>query len=71
MGSREDLARLRGISAAALPRIEAYERGELTLSRLAEAAGLGWEEAAEFLEEAGVEVRVPDREDVAAESGLA
>lgn len=50
---------------------EAYERGEITLSRLAEETGLGREEAARVLEEAGAGVRVPGPEDVAAQSGLA
>ena len=71
MGSREELARRYGVPAAALPAVEAYEHGEITLSRLAEETGPGREEAARFLEEAGAGVRVPGPEDVAAESGLA
>lgn len=71
MPSREELARLRSVPASALPAVEAYERGKITLSRLAEATGLGRREAAAFLEEAGVEVRVPGQEDMTAESGLA
>ena len=71
MFSRKELARLRGVTVSALPAVEVYERGDITLSRFAEAAGLGREEAARFLEETGVEVRVPGRDDVAAESGRA
>lgn len=68
---KEELARLCGVPASALFAVEAYERGEITLSRLAELMLLGRGEVARFLEEAGVEVRVIVGEDVAAESGLA
>ncbi len=51
--------------------VKAYEEEGITLSRFAEVMGLERGAAAGFLEEAGVEVRVPGREDVAAETGLA
>jgi len=51
--------------------IRAYEAGRITLSRFAEVMGLGRGAAADFLEDAGVNVRTLGAEDVVAESELA
>jgi Zn-dependent peptidase ImmA (M78 family) len=51
--------------------VKAYEGGRITLSRFAEVMGLERSAAADFLEDIGVGVRVPDQEDVAGESELA
>lgn len=51
--------------------VKAYESERITLSRFAEVMGLGRAAAADFLEDAGVELRFPSREDVAGESELA
>ncbi len=51
--------------------VKAYEAGRITLSRFAEVMGFDRAAAAEFLEDVGVRLRVPGREDVASESDLA
>ncbi len=51
--------------------VKTYEGGRITLSRFAEVMGLERPAAADYLEGAGVRLRVPDREDVAGESDLA
>lgn len=51
--------------------VRAYESGSITLSRFSEVMGLERGEAASFLGEAGVDLRTPQAEDVAAESELA
>lgn len=51
--------------------VKAYEGERITLSRFAEVMGLERGAAVDFLEDAGVGVRIPGREDVAGESGLA
>ena len=51
--------------------VKAYEAGRITLSRFAEVMGLDRAAAAGFLEDVGVRLRVPGREDVAGESDLA
>lgn len=51
--------------------VKAYQGGNVTLSRFAEIMGLARDEAAAFLEEAGVGVRALGEDDVAAESDLA
>lgn len=51
--------------------VKAYEGGRITISRFAEVMGLDRVAAADFLEDAGVGLRVPGPEDVAGESELA
>lgn len=51
--------------------VKAYEGGRITLSRFAEVMGLDRAAAADFLEDAGVRLRVPGPDDLADESHLA
>lgn len=67
----------RGVEPLRRPRplvelaVKAYEREDITLSRFAEVMGIERAAAANFLEGAGVRLRVPGSEDVVGESDLA
>lgn len=51
--------------------ISAYEAEHITLARFAEMMGMSRSEAVDFLEEAGVNLRILDEEDIADELDLA